>query len=221
MATILDLQTESLRYTARFARPPFELWGQGGRIVGGLYDALKPYNVTLRNIQVSGSVPTAADVVVTVQLGSTVLKISFERIEIAFAGFTEEEFNGIPQFIQTATGWIQKDYAFASHEAFYFSHSFLKAVTTDEFLKTISPNPIKSAGTDLGTGMSFYRSVPEKHWMTRLTLDRSQSIAGGLYIGLDLAVASGTVDYASLLSEGRAYFINVIGELGLALPSDS
>src|ERR1700722_3843587 len=105
MPATLDIRHESLAYNAKFARPPLALWGAGGRIVGGLCEALAPYNVTLRNIQIHSSVPTAADPIFTVQLGKTVLKFSLEKIEVVFSSFTEEAFRGIPRFLQLSTGW--------------------------------------------------------------------------------------------------------------------
>lgn len=220
MPVTLDIRHESLSYTARFARPPLDLWGAGGRVVGGISEALAPYNVTLRNIQLNASVPTAADTIATVQLGTTILKFSFEKIEVAFSNFSEEEFRGIPKFLQLSTGWL-KDFPFASHEAFYFSHCFLKAAAVDEFLKRINPNPIKSAGIDLGSGTVFYRAVPDKSWTTKLTIDKSQHFLGGLFIGLSITVANATVDYDSLLADGREYFVNAISDLGLELPDPS
>jgi hypothetical protein len=217
MPTTLDLRTESLRYTAIFARPPFPLWGQGAQIVGGLYDALLPYNVTLRNIQLSGSVPTAADTMATVTVGSTVLKFSFEKIEVTFTGFSEQEFQGIPKFIETATAWLEKDFPFSSHEAIYFSHCSLEGMATDDFLKTVI-RPLQSAGVEQGGGASFYRAVPEKRWTTKLTLDRSVSIPGGLFLGLTIGIANAKVNYFSLLTEGREYLVGMLSELGLALP---
>jgi hypothetical protein len=221
MAATLDIRHESLAYTAKFARPPFSLWGLGGRIVGGIYEALAPYGITLQNIQLSPSAPTPADTLVTVQLGTTVLKFSYEKIEISFSGFGEEEFRAIPKFLGLATGWLQKEFPFASHQAFYFCHALLKEGGTDDFLKRISPNPIKSAGIDLGSGTVFYRAVPERSWTTQLTLDKSQHIPGGLFIGLKVAIASGTVNYDSLLTQGAEYLRNALGDLGLALPQPS
>lgn len=220
MTATLDIRHESLAYTAKFARPPLALWGAGGRIVGGFYEALAPYNVTLRNIQVSPSVPTAADPVVTVQLGTTVLKFSFEKVEVAFSNFSEEEFRGIPRFLQVSTGWLEREFPFASHEAFYFSHSFLKDVAVDEFLTTINPDAVRSAGVDLGSGAVFYRAIPDKSWTTKLTIDKSQHFSGALFIGLNITVANGRVNYESLLTEGREYFVQALAALGLALPED-
>ncbi|MGH9687724.1 MAG: hypothetical protein ACRD5K_11600 [Candidatus Acidiferrales bacterium] len=218
MPTILDIRNESLAYSATFARPPLELWGAGGRIIKGLCEALEPYNISLRNIHVSPAAATAADAVIAVQIGSTVLKFSFEKVEATFSGFGEDEFRGIPKFLQMSTGWLEKQYPFAAHEAWYFCHAFLKGPTVDEFLKNIYPNPIKSAGLDLGSGGVFYRAVPEKAWTIQLTIDKSQQFPGGLFIGLRLNVATGLVDYNLLFTDGRQYLAKALTDLGLALP---
>ncbi len=224
MPATLDLRHESLGYTGNFARPTFELWGAGGIIVSQLYDALSPYRVNLQNFKLAGALPSAADTVLTVQVGSTVLKFSFEKIEVTFTGFSEEEFQAIPKFLEASTIWLGKavpGFLFSSHQIQYFSHSFLKEGSVDEFLKATNPKPLRSAGFDLGTGAIFHHSVPEKKWVTQLTLDRSQYIPGSLFIGLSIGIETGPVNYDSLLGEGRAYFANALGELGLSLPNSS
>jgi hypothetical protein len=217
MAATIDIHHESLSYTGTFARPPLELWGAGGRIVRGFCDALAPYNVTLRNIHVSSVAPTAADTIITIQIGTAVLKFSFEKIEVAFTGFSVEEFLGIPKFLQRSTEWLSDDFPFASHEAQYFCHSFLKGSTADEFLKKMNPTSMKSAGVDLGAGAVFYRAIPEKAWTTQLTVDKSQHFPGALFIAIKIAVAR-SVDYDDLLVEGREYLRSALSELGLILP---
>jgi hypothetical protein len=218
MPTILDVHHESLLYTAKFEKPPFALWGRGGNIVGGFYDALAPYNVKLRQIQVNGSVPTSADPIITITLGNTVLKFSFEMLSVAFNGFNESGLRDIPNFLAACTGWLQKDHPFSSHEAFYFSHCFLKGVATDDFLRTISPDHFKSGGIDMGSGAVFYRAVPEKLWTTKLTIDKSEHFPGAVFLGLKIDVGSPTLDYDSLLLDGQAYFAKLLDDFGLALP---
>ncbi len=224
MPATLDLRHEGLGYTGNFARPTFELWGAGGIIVRQIYEALSPYKVSLQNFKLAAALSSAADTVLTVQVGSTVLKLSFEKIDVTFTGFSEEEFQAIPKFLQASTIWLGKavpDFQFSSHQIQYFSHSFLKEGSVDEFLKATSPKPLKSTGFDLGTGAIFHRSVPEKKWVTQLTLDRSQYIPGSLFIGLSIRIETGPVNYDSLLVEGRSYFAEVLGELGLRLPDSS
>ncbi len=219
MTATLDIRHESLAYSATFARPPLELWGAGGRIIRGFCEALEPYNVTLRNVQVSPAAATAADTVIAVQIGATVLKFSFEKVEATFSGFTEEEFRGIPKFLRLSTGWLKKEFPFSAHEAWYFCHAFLKGPTVDEFLKSIYRNPIKSAGLDLGSGAVFYRALPEKAWTVQLTIDKSQQFPGALFIGLRLNIATGAVDYDLLFADGRQYLVKALTDLGVTLPS--
>jgi hypothetical protein len=221
MPATLDLRHESLLYTGNFARPTFELWGAGGVVVRHIYEALSPYQVKLQNFQLSAALASAADTILTVNIGSTVLKFSFEKIEASFAGFSEEEFQRIPKFLQTSTAWLSKvvpDFLFGSHQIQYFSHSFLKGTSVDEFLKARSPKTLKLAGFDLGTGVIFHRSVPEKKWVTQLTLDRSQFMQGALFVGLLIRIETGVIDYESLLAQGREYFQEMIDGLELTLP---
>ena len=56
----------------------------------------------------------------------------------------------------------------------------------------------------------FYRAVPEKLWTTKLTIDKSQRLSGGLFLSLHIAVAASTLNYESLLSEARDKFARVI-----------
>lgn len=221
MPATLDLRHESLLYTGNFARPTFELWGAGGTIVRQLYEALSPYKVSLQSFQLAAALSSAADTVLTVHIGSTVLKFSFEKIDVTFTGFNEKEFQDIPKFLQASTVWLGKivpDFLFGSHEVQYFSHSFLKEASVDDFLRTTSPRTMKSAGFDLGTGAILHRSVPERKWVTRLMLDRSQYIPGALFVGLSIRIETGVVDYESLLAQGRGYFLESVDQLGLSLP---
>lgn len=224
MPATLDLQHESLAYTGNFARPTFELWGAGGTVVKEIYEALSPYKVSLQNFQLAPSLSSAADAILTVNVVNTVLKFSFVKIDVSFTSFSEEEFQGIPRFLKASTDWLAKavpSFSFASHEVQYFSHSLLKEVSVDDFLRSVNPRTLKSAGFDLGAGAIFHRSVPERKWVARLMLDRSQYIPGALFVGLSIKIESGLVDYESLLTQGRGYFQESIGELGLTLPDQA
>jgi hypothetical protein len=93
-------------------------------------------------------------------------------------------------------------------------------MTTDDFLKTVTRS-LESGGVEQAGGASFYRTVPEKRWATKLTFDRSASIPGGLFLALSIVIANSKIDYASLLAEGREYLVEMLSEIGLALPPPS
>jgi len=219
MPITLDIRYESLGYHAKFAHPPFDLWGQGKQIVGAIYDGLAPYKVALGNIRLSPTVSTASEPVVTVNLGKTVLKFSFEKVEVAFSNFSQGEFRDIPNFLKHATGWLPKEFPFVSHQAVYFLHCFLPGIAIDEFLSNLNKSTVKLEGIDLGSGAVFYRAIPKKQWITKVTIDRSQHFTGGLFIGMDITVANGIVDYDLLLTDGLEYFTNALSEFGLCLPN--
>ena len=103
MPATIDIRYESLTYTAFFAQPPLSLWGRGGDVAKAMYDAFSPYGVTLRNIQITGYTPTAAETVFTVQFGTAVLKFSFEKVEFAFSSLTEEDLRKLPE--QSRARW--------------------------------------------------------------------------------------------------------------------
>jgi hypothetical protein len=224
MPIALDIQQESLAYTGQFLRPPLELWGAGGTVIRHLTEALEPYKVTLDNFQLNPSMASAADTVFTVRLGSTVLKFSFTKIEVGFSGFSETEFQGIPLFLNAATGWLTREpYAvkYASHQVQYFSHSFLSGAGVEDFLREVNPKSISSEGLNLGGGAIFHHLLPDRQWRTQLTIDRSTVVPGALFVGLLIQIQNSDIGYESLLAQGREFFVKAIGEFGLIVPEPS
>jgi hypothetical protein len=224
MPATLDFRQESLGYTGTFERPALELWGAGGNVIGRLHEALAPYKVGLQNFHLSPTLPTAADPMLTVNVGTTVLKFSFEKIDVAFTNFTEEELQGIPTFLDLTTNWLTKavpSFAFSSHQVQYYSHSFLKESPVEDYLRLRSQKGSSLPGFDLGTGVIQHRSIPERKWVTQLIVDRSQLIPGALFISLFIRIESGKLEYGALLAEGRKFFETAVGELGLVVPPSS
>jgi hypothetical protein len=218
MPITLDIQNESLVYIAQFSRPPLEFWGMGGMIIRHFYEALQPYKIALQNFQLAPSMATAADTVLTIHIGSTIVKFSFANLEVSFSGFTASDFERIPSFLGAATGWLKPAPGFASHQANYFSHSLLPGVDLDDFLKSVNPKSIGTEGVSLGGGAIFHHVVPSKKWRTQLVIDKSQIIPGSLYVSFLIRIETADVQYDSLLAEGRNFLANAIGQFGLALP---
>lgn len=218
----LDIQQESLSYTVRYARPAFELWGTGGTVVGGLYNALSPHGVPLQNFQIATSVSSAADVIFTVKIAQYgVLKFTLEKMEFSFANFTEDTFRSIPQMLEASTRWLRSaipSLKFAGHTFTYYNHSHIKGLAVEQFLRTVNARDLKSAGTSRGNGAIFNYTVPEHNWTTQVIVDRSVLVADALYLNLTLGFPGDMLDYPQLLSKGRYYLAQVLGELNLSLP---
>lgn len=222
MAKELDIQRESLTYTARFAKPLFNLWGRGGAIVEALYEALAPYGVTLGNIVISANVVNAAEPVITVWVrGSSTVKFAFDRVEFALHDFTQDFFEALPKLFKDSLGWVKTEapkVRFASHNFGYYCHGPVKDSTTKAFLETINPKMLKSAGVSRGNATIFNNSVSDKNWTTRIWFDHSQLIPGALFVALIIDTVTEELDYPATLVDGRTYLRSVLSEVDLALP---
>ena len=218
----LDLRHETLKYTGQYARPTLELWGSGGVIIKGLLDALGPHGVTLQQIEVSGSLPNASETVVTAHVpGIGAVKFGFDKIELNFANFSPEFFEAMPSTMNALVDWIAKavsDFKFASHHFFYFSHSFVKDATPQEVLKALNVRELRSAGISVGNGAIYNYAVPSKNWDTQLLIDKSQYLAGGLYVSLDVRIHTGEIDYGQVMMNSRKYLADALAELDLVIP---
>src|ERR1019366_5294600 len=203
MPTELDIRQENLVYTARFAKPVFDLWGKGGQIIQPLYEALSPFGVTLGNIVLHGNVANSAEPVITIWLrGNSTVKFAFDRIDFAINGFTQDFFEMLPQLFGASTGWIKNQlpkFKFGSHSIGYGCHASVKNSTVKEILDRLQPNTLRTAGVSLGAGSIFYNSVTEKNWKTRIWFDQSQALPGALFIGLLIETTTEELDYEAMM----------------------
>src|SRR5262249_37782038 len=97
------------------------------------------------------------------------------------------ELRAIPGLLDALTGWLKKsvpDFKFRSHSFLYYQHAFLKGTTVEQFLSGINVKKFELPGVDLGRGAIFNRSIPERHWTTQITLDKSVPFPGALFFGL-------------------------------------
>jgi hypothetical protein len=222
MTKELDIRFTNLSYTARYARPTFNLWGKGGKIVEALYDALSPYGAALPTIQAASSLPNASTPLLTIGIGNAGnLKFAYDRLEFTFLNFTGDFFRSLPGLFSGSTKWLRTEvpkFQFASHEFNYFNHSYIKEMTTEEFLASINPRILKSAGLSLGHGTIFHHAKPDRKWATQLILDKSSHLPNALFVGLNITVTQDDLNYENFLIEGRDYLASVLQELNLNLP---
>ena len=225
MTKELDIRTETLNYLAAFARPAFSLWGQGGKITEGLYDALSPFGASLPTFQATPTLPNASTALLTIGIGNSgTLKFAYDRLEFTFTDFTTDFFQSLPRLFSACADWLRASvpkFQFATHDFGYFSHSYIKGTTTEEILAMINPQKFKSAGLALGHGAIFHHAIPETKWRTRLILDRSAQLPDALFLGLNLTLTRDSIEYDKFLVDGRAYLASILEELDLSLPDFS
>ena len=215
----LVVQQNQLVHTGLFARPLFELWGEGKTILRGLFDALSPYGATLPDMHLQSIQATPADPALTVNIGTKgIVTFRLDRTESTFFNLTEGFLADIPKVIESSARWIRAavpSFQFKSHQVVYSSHSRVEKSTVEALLGSLGTRSIKSGGIDKGAGVIFHWSVPEKNWTTQLALDRSVVLAGGLYVMFSLLVVGDTEDYGALAKDGRSYLTGLLEELGL------
>lgn len=222
MPATIDIRHESLTYTAYFAQPTFSLWGRGGEVTKALYNAFSPYGVTLRNIQIAGHTPSAADNVFTMQFGTAVLNFSFEKVEVTFSGLSEEDLRKLPEYLELSTSWLKKivsDLEFSGHAISYYQHSFLEGLKLEEVLANVNPKKTALPGLDLGSGAIFNRAIPDKSWTVQLIMDKSQAYPGALFLSFTIKIGASRVDYKSLFAEGMSFYTKVLKEFDLVSPN--
>ena len=220
----LDIRLVGLAYTAKLARPVFELWGRGAQIVGSLYDALSPYGVTPSQIRLNGNLPHVGDPLITVRIfnENSTVKFAFDRMEFVFNHFTTESFQHVSADIASKhrPGWQKRILNLSSPRTLSrisLTPSFRMPRRLD-VLKQINPQKLVSAGDTLGNGITFHNLVPDKGWRTNLTLDLSLQLPGALFIGLSIELDTDKIDYEVFMNEARSYYRTMLAELELQVP---
>jgi hypothetical protein len=187
-----------------------------------LYDALSPYGATLQSFQPTPTLPNFATPLVTVGIGASgTLKFAYDRLEFTFNEFTNEFSQSLPHLLLASTRWLRDaitDFGFSSHEFNYFSHSYIKDSTTEEVLASINPRIFKSTGLTLGHGAIFRHAIPERKWVTQVIFDKSFLLPNALFMGFGVTINQDSINYDSLLLEGRMYLASLLQELDLRFP---
>lgn len=188
-----------------------------------MYEALSPYGVKLSNFQISPNIPDASGIVITTGLpgGNSTIKFAFDRMEFVLNNFTEEFFQSVPKMFGDCTAWIKHavpDFQFESHNVGYFCHAFVKDATTKQFLDSINPMTLKSAGANLGSGTTFHYYDAERNWQVRILFDHSLALPGSLFVGFVIDTTTQEINYERMLADGRAYLAAVLQEVDLHFP---
>jgi hypothetical protein len=224
MVRELQVGQEYVSYTGTFARPIFQMWGQGGPILEGLYDSLTPFGIRFSDLRLEAQSPLPTEIGVTATFANRgTHAFRFDRVESKFFNFDAQFYAAIPRILEATRAWLRKtvpSFQFASHQFLYSCHASIKGGSTASYLADIVKARVIAAGNERGKGLIFHWELPQKKWETHLILDRSTSIPDGLYLVFTLNAFTDDIEYAVAAEEGRIYLVEVLKELGLAFPSD-
>ena len=194
----LAVQTNGLDYVGTYSRPAFSLWGQGAKVVSGLYDAFTPMGVSLSQISSKSGGDGVASESVNVLLGKRgIFQFRFDRVAVSKKDFTDAELIDFPSVAKAGIDWLLRaapETEFESHTFSYAGHAEILGSDSREYLSSLL-YPDLEVGHDLGSGIIFHREIPIRSAKMELTVDHSKVIEGGLFLSFVVDIERGFLDY--------------------------
>jgi len=219
----LIVQQNQLSYTGTYARPLFQLWGAGGLIFGGLFDAFAPFSVALADIRAEGTAQSVADQAVTVAFGlEGIYRFRFDRVELSFLNFTDETFTNLPAILSAGDVWLRKavpELRFQNHQFQYGGHCRLNGGSAEEVLQKVVKTDFKVQTSPLRAGIILRWTEADPGWVVQLTLDYSQIVDGGLFVWFAMTTVSDTINFSEVAAGGRALLESGLRQLDLTFSS--
>ena len=220
----LSILQNQVSYVGLFTRPTFTLWGEGQKILQGLYDAFSSYKVSLADFRNDSSSQVLADQSVVVGLGPTlVYKFKFDRVETVMSAFTDQELDQFPEVMSKGTVWIRSaapEFAFQTHLFTYHCHSKLSEGTATEFLRGLSQTNFEIPGVGLGNGIIFNWLESEREQRIQLTVDHSHVYPEALFLHFTLQDSTDLIDYGEALKSGKALLTTALERMGLEFEAE-
>lgn len=221
----LLVQMNQLDYVGLFSAPALGLWGEGGKILQGLYNAFSGYQINLADLRNESSSLNPSDQVIAVRFGSVgEYRFRFDRVELKLLNFTKNSLAEAPGVLAVGDEWLRSlvpGLGFKSHLFATVSHSRLLNGTAREFLLGLPSLNIDGVGVSEGPGVIFHWDLPEKGWKVQFAMDHSLSVEGGLFINFLIRPNGDTIDYSNLLVEGDKLFERILSKIGLEVTEDA
>lgn len=216
----LIAQQVQVNYLGLFSKPALSSWGQGGMVLGGLYEAFRPYNITISDMRYESLSANLADSILTVFLFnySANYKFKWDRVEAVFNDFTEEQSLTIPEVLKHGDDWIrtlEPDFTLQSHLVTYASHNRLSEGTAKDFLQTLSNLDIAGVGNNEGNGITFHWDIPERNWKFHLAIDLSFQVTNGLFLQFLIRIPSDKIDHVETFQTGLTLGRSALAKIGL------
>jgi len=221
MPKLLASQVQ-ITFYGLFSQPMFSVWGQGEKILGGLFNAFKDYNVTAGDMRYETTSPNVTDSVISVSLfnSSANYKYKVDRVEAVFNDFTEEQSQRIPEVLQHGDSWLRSlglDFSFKSQLLLHTSHNQLSEGTSEEFLKALSSPDVPDIGNSKGNGITFHWDIPERDWDLSMAVDHSAYVTNGLFVQFLLKTTHDKLDYVDTFQAAISLGRTALAKLGLSV----
>lgn len=213
------IQMNQLDYVAAFSRPALSLWGDGARILQGLYDAFHGLHQGLNDITVEGDPGHPAQQSVTVAIKpNAYYRFRFDRVEAQMVNFSEAQLATLPDILARGDRWLRESIpslAYQSHVLSYSSHSRLEGATSSDVLAGLTRTNFPMLGESAGAGIIYRSELPSRGWRTQLTIDHSLVVPDGLFVYFEVLVNADQIEYTEALTFARHLLDGAMYSIGV------
>lgn len=217
--TTATIQINQLDYVAAFSRPALSLWGDGARILQGLYDAFYGLHQGLNDITVEGDPAHPAQQSVTVAIKpNAYYRFRFDRVEAQMVNFSDAQIAMLPDIVARGDRWLRASIpslTFQSHVVSYSSHSKLEGTKSSKVLAGLTRTTFPMLGESTGAGIIYRSELPGRGWRTELTIDHSLVVPDGLFVHFEVLVTADEIDYGEALALARQLLDGAIASIGV------
>ena len=213
------IQINQLDYVAAFSRPALSLWGDGARILQGLYDAFHGVHQGLNDITVEGDPAHPARQSVTVAIRpNAYYRFRFDLVEAQMVNFSEAQLATLPDLLARGDRWLRASIPtleFQSHVVSYSSHSRLEGTKSSNVLAGLTGANFPVLGESAGAGIIYRSELPSRVWRTQLTIDNSLVVPDGLFVYFEVLANADHLDYGEALTFARELLEGALESIGV------
>lgn len=221
----LEIKQNQIGYTGFLGRPMLDFLQHLDGPAKALLEAFEPFGFGLESMQALAGAQAVSQQGLLFTFGwQGTYTFKLDRVEAVFWNLDESGFKRGAEILMAGDSALRKhaqDFKMKRHQLIYSAHGLVKPGHVGEILGSfMTPQP-KAGGVSTGTGVIFHWEVPDKKWITQLTLDRSLVFKEGLFLLLSIESTVDTIDFPMALAEGRQYLSSILREIGLELAGES
>jgi len=216
----LSVHWNGLEYTGYFVRPLFGLWASGSDFLAGMYDALRPLGISLTSMRTANAGASLGDQGFVATIGNKELELRPERIRVSISSFATAELATFADVLQRMHLWLGSSGSVEidGEQLTYAAQCKLEdGAAAGEYLASLAPAVEWDAATAQPSGRIFHYTMqnPLAGAEIQLTVDRSATIDGGLFLYLLLTTHTAAEDYLVFMRDAQEILRRLTARLDL------
>ncbi len=181
-----------------YVRPALSLWGEGGTIARGLYEAYQEFGVSLNDISALNSDSVGGQGAI-VKLGErSQLTFKFDRIEATVRNYLKDDLLAFPGLVARCEDWLRAavpNHQFAFRVFEVNVHASLNDGTAESVLRGLGVRELDVNAVSRSHGASYHFTYPDLRTRVDLLIDHSLVVIGGLYVHFGMVIEGDMINY--------------------------